>query len=142
MLIDAGAAEHVAIGGDGIEQRQGADRALDVFGDLGVVDIHVRLLGEPVKIQFKYSAECLETREGLLEGRTGLGLLLAIEAKLDANYSIDENCNMIELATCTGYRVQGSLLESYSPGEEYYLIFLQSVAGCWAVLSWLAPGGV
>ena len=82
VLLDAGAAEHVALGGDGVEQRQGADRALVVLGDLGVVDIHVRLLGEPARVQinFNFHIQCLETREGLLEGRSGLGLLLAIEA--------------------------------------------------------------
>ena len=55
VLLDACTTEHVAIGGDGIEQRQGADRALEVLDDLGVVDIHVRLLGEPVKSQFSIS---------------------------------------------------------------------------------------
>jgi hypothetical protein len=35
VLLDACTAEHVAFGGDGIEQRQGADRALEVISDLG-----------------------------------------------------------------------------------------------------------
>ena len=52
VLFNAGSAELVAIRGHGIEERQGADRALEILGDLGVVDIHVRLLGEPVKSQF------------------------------------------------------------------------------------------
>ena len=52
VLFDAGAAEHVAFGGDGIEQRQGADRALEILEHLGVVDIHVRLLGEPEASEF------------------------------------------------------------------------------------------
>ena len=55
MLFDAGPAEHVAIRCHGIEQRQGADRALEILEHLGVVDIHVRLLGEPVKSQFSIS---------------------------------------------------------------------------------------
>ena len=48
VLLDAGAAEHVAGGDHGVKQRQRADRALEVIVDLGLVDIHVRLLGEPV----------------------------------------------------------------------------------------------
>ena len=85
MLIDAGAAEHVAIGGDGVEQRQGADRALEVLSDLGVVDIHVRLLGEPVKnidfrdreLIFEFDLERLVFRGG---SKTDLVELLAIDA--------------------------------------------------------------
>ncbi len=85
MLLDAGAAEHVAFGGDGIEQRQGADRALEVIGDLGVVDIHVRLLGEPVKnidfrdreYLFEFDLEMLVFRGG---SKSVLIELLAIEA--------------------------------------------------------------
>ena len=49
VLFNAGATKHVAVGGHRVEQRQGADRALVVISDFGVVDIHVRLLGKPVK---------------------------------------------------------------------------------------------
>ena len=74
VFFNAGAAEHVAFGGDGIEQWQGADRALEVLSDLGVVDIHVRLLGEPVKnidfrdreLIFEFDLERLVFRGGSL----------------------------------------------------------------------------
>ena len=84
VLLDACAAEHVAVCGHRVEQRQGADRALVVLSDLGVVDIHVRLLGEPVKnidfrdreLIFEFDLERLVFRGG----ETGLVELLAIEA--------------------------------------------------------------
>ena len=43
---------------------------------------------------------------------------------------IERNVAFPRIAPAPGYRVHGSVLESYSPGEK---IFLQSVAGCWAV---------
>ena len=74
VLLDAGAAEHVAVGGHRVEQRQGADRALEVLGDFGIVDIHVRLLDEPVKnidfrdrelaFEFEFDLERLVFRGG------------------------------------------------------------------------------